>query len=216
MKQYVVIGLGRFGGEVARALEASGNEVLGIDNDPARVQALGESLTHAIVADGADIEVLNRLGLRNFDCAVVSVGANLESSVLITLNLKELGIKKVVAKAHGDLHGKILAKVGADTVVFPEREMAAKLAENLVADNVLDLMELGSECAVVEMMASGDMVGKTLEQLRLRQRYGVNVVAIKRDNQVDLAPQPDRVIGENDVLVIIGRNASIRSLEHRA
>ncbi|MGE5541606.1 MAG: potassium channel family protein, partial [Bacillota bacterium] len=176
-------------------------------------QTLSEELERVVTGDATDIEVLRGLGARAFDSAIVSVGASLESSVLITLNLKELGLNKVVAKAFSDLHRRILLKVGADIVVFPEKEAAAKVAEGLVSENILDIMDLGADCRIVEMLA-GDMAGKTLGQLRLRQDYGINVIAVKRDGLVDLSPQADRRIEAGDVLVVIGPSPAVRRLRH--
>ncbi len=214
MRQFLVVGLGRFGGEVAKALARGGNRVLGIDADPSKIQALSDALERVVTGDATDVEVLQGLGARNFDCAIVSLGTSLESSVLTTLNLKELGVRKVVAKAFSDIHRKILLKVGADIVVFPEREAASKIAEGLVSDNIVDMMELGPDCRIVELIATGDMAGKTLGQLKLRQRYGVNVVAVKKNGAIDLAPQADRKIDHEDVLVIIGPASAVRHLKH--
>lgn len=213
MRQYLVVGLGRFGSEVAIALVRGGSRVLGIDSDSLKIQALSDDLERAVTGDATDIEVLRGLGARTFESAIVSVGTNLESSVLITLNLKELGVKKVLVKAFSDLHRRILLKVGADVVVFPEKEAAVKIAEGIVSENILDIMDLGPDCRIVEMLA-GDMAGKTLGQLRLRQIHGVNVVAVKKDGAIDLAPQADRRINPGDILVVIGPAAAVRRLRN--
>ncbi len=213
MRQYLVVGLGRFGSEVAMALVRGGSRVLGIDSDSLKIQALSDDLERVVTGDATDIEVLRGLGARTFESAIVSVGTNLESSVLITLNLKELGVKKVLVKAFSDLHRRILLKVGADVVVFPEKEAAVKIAEGIVSENILDSMDLGPDCRIVEMLA-GDMAGKTLGQLRLRQIHGVNVVAVKKDGAIDLAPQADRRIDAGDILVVIGPAAAVRRLRH--
>jgi len=213
VRQYLVVGLGRFGSEVAMALVRGGSRVLGIDSDSLKIQALSDDLERVVTGDATDIEVLRGLGARTFESAIVSVGTNLESSVLITLNLKELGVKKVLVKAFSDLHRRILLKVGADVVVFPEKEAAVKIAEGIVSENILDSMDLGPDCRIVEMLA-GDMAGKTLGQLRLRQIHGVNVVAVKKDGAIDLAPQADRRIDAGDILVVIGPAAAVRRLRH--
>jgi trk system potassium uptake protein TrkA len=177
---------------------------------------MSDVLERVVTGDATEIDVLREIGARNFDSAVVSVGTNLEASVLITLNLKELGVRKVMAKACSDLHRKILSKVGADVVVFPEREAATKMAEALVSDNILDVMELGPECRIVEMVAGPKMAGKSLSQLRLRQQFGVNVVAVKKDGMIDLSPQADSRIEIGDVLVVIGPVTAVRNWKHQA
>ena len=213
MKQFAVIGLGRFGAEVCRALARKGHEVLGIDKDSHIVELIAGDITHAVTLDATDVEALKNVGIRNFDCAVVSVGEELEASVLITLNLKELGVEKVVAKANDDVHARILRKVGADVVVFPEKEMAARLAENLVCSHVLDCIDLGPEFALLELTPGEDMRGKSLGQLGFRQRFGVNVVAVRSDGQLDVSPQADRIIRDGDILVVVGSKNQMKNLE---
>lgn len=213
-KQFAVLGLGRFGASVGRALSEMGYEVLGVDSDESKVNELSQVLTHVVVADGTDESVLNSLGLRNFDCVVVAVG-DIEASILMTVLLKEMGVKQVVAKATSDVHGRVLTKIGADRVVFPEREMGVRVAQNLVSANVVDFIELSPDYSIAEIVATGSLVGKSLRQLSLRQRYGVNVVAIKRGNEINVSPTADDVIQANDVLVVIGGSASIRHLERQ-
>ncbi|MCL5045943.1 MAG: TrkA family potassium uptake protein [Actinobacteria bacterium] len=213
MKQFAVIGLGRFGSAVATTLAQMGHEVLGVDNDEANIQALSHHLTHVVQADCRDEEVLKSLGVRNFDVVVVAIGNDLEGSILVTVLLKEIGVKYVIAKARNELHGKVLYKVGADRVVFPERDMGARVAHNLVSSNILDYIELSPEYGVVELTASKFFAGKTLKQLDLRNRYGANVMAIKKGETITVAPKADDVINEGDVLVVIGDTESLSRLE---
>lgn len=213
MKDFVVIGLGRFGSSVLKSLYAQGYNVLGIDRDEARVNALMECATRVIAADATDENVLKNIGIRNFDVAVVAIG-ELQASILITLLLKEFGIPMVVAKASDDLHGKVLSKIGADRVVYPEREMGVRVAHNLVASNILDFIELSPDYSILEISAGKFMTGKSLRELDFRNRFGVNVIAIKRDKGINLSPKADDRIYPGDIMVVVGDNESLRRLEN--
>lgn len=213
MRQFVVIGLGRFGSSVARTLHEMGYEVLGVDRHPDKIQGAAAYLTHVVQADATDEEVLKNLGIRNFDCAIVSIGEDIQASILVTLLLKEMGIKYVVAKALNDLHAKVLSKIGADRIVFPEREMGARIAHNLVSSHILDYIQLSPEHNIVEVEATPEWNGKTLRQLNLRSRFGVNVLAIKRGKQVRVSPTAEEVVLAGDVLVVIGEADNLRLLE---
>jgi len=213
VKQFVVIGLGRFGASVARSLAEAGYEVLGIDILDDRVRPLANVLTHVVQADATDEEVLRSLGIRNFDCCVVALSSNLQSSILVTMTAKELGVPMVVAKARDDQHGKVLTKIGADRIIFPERDMGLRLAHSLISGNILDLIELSPSHSVAEVVANDRMVGKSLRQLDLRAKFGVNVLAIKRGSNIQISPRAEDVLNEGDVLVVIGHNDVIRKLE---
>jgi len=211
-KQFAVLGLGRFGTGVVRALAGMGYEVLAVDEDEGRVQCVADLVTHAVQADATDDAAMRSLGLRNFDVAVVGIGA-LEASVLATAILKELGVKYVVAKATSELHGKVLERVGADQVVFPERDMGTRVAHNLVSGNLVDYLELAPGVSIIEAVARKSFVGKSLGELALRSRYGVNVLAIRRGEAINLGPGADDVIQEGDILVAMGRDPDLEALE---
>lgn len=213
-KQFVVIGLGRFGSSVARTLYSLGNEVLAIDKDEETVQNISEFVTHAVQADATDESTIRSLGIRNFDVAVVTIGSDIQSSVMVTLLLKELGIKYVIAKAHNDLHAKVLYKIGADRVVFPERDMGVRVAHNLCTSNILDYIELSPDYNIIELTAIEEWHNKTLRQLDMRNKYGFNVMAIKRDKEIDVSPGADDVIKPGDILVVISTNENIRKFEN--
>ncbi|MDP2873483.1 MAG: TrkA family potassium uptake protein [Bacillota bacterium] len=215
MKQFAVVGLGRFGASLARALAEAGHDVLGVDLLEERIRPLANVLTHVVQADVTDEEVLRSLGIRNFDVCVVTISSNIQSSILATLMIKEQGVPLVVAKARDDQHGKVLQKIGADRVVFPERDMGIRLAHNLVAGSVLDYIELSPDNSIAEVMAGDRLVGKNLRQLDLRARFGVNVMAVKKGSKINVSPKADDVVMEGDVLVVIGPNESIRRLEAR-
>lgn len=212
-KQFVVIGLGRFGRSVAQTLCSLGYDVLAIDNHEERVQKMVDCVTHAVQADATDENALKSLGVRNFDVAVVAIGQDIQASILVTLLLKELGVGYVVAKAQNELHGKVLYKIGADKVVFPERDMGSRVARHLVAANIVDYIELAPDYSIVEIAAPPDFAGKNLRQLDLRAKYGLNVLAIKRGKQIKISPRAEDVIEPDDILVVVGENLAIRRLE---
>jgi trk system potassium uptake protein TrkA len=211
-KSFLVIGMGVFGSSVASKLAELGHDVLGVDNDPTVVQHMSEVLTQAIQMDATDIENLRTLGVPNFDVCIVGRGTKLDDSVLITMNLKELGARYIVAKALSDAQAKILKALGVDRIVFPERDMGIRVAQTLVAPRMVDHMDLAPNYSVEEISAPPELVGKTLEQAKIRSRYGINVVCIKRGDTVNPVPDNSDVIQEGDVLVVIGENKRLKEL----
>lgn len=213
MKQFVVIGLGRFGFSLAKTLYELGHDVLGIDNDEEIVQSVAESITHAVKADATDENALKALGVRNFDVAVVSIGNDIQSSILVTLILKEMGIKYLVAKANSELHGRVLKKIGADRIVFPERDMGIRVAHNLTLSNILDYIELSPEYSIIEISALPAWYDKSLRQLNMRTKYGLNVIAIKRNGNIIISPNGDDMILRGDILAVVGHKDDIENIE---
>lgn len=213
MKQFAIIGLGRFGISVAVSLYQQGYDVLAIDNDEERTQKFSDEVTHVVQADATDENALKALGIRNFDAVVVAIGEDIQANVMATLLLKELGVPYVVAKAKNALHGRMLEKVGADKVVYPERDMGVRIAHNIISRNVLDYIELSPNLSIVEVNAPQELIGKTLQQANLRPRFGVNVVAIKRGEDLNISPMADDAIERDDVLVVIGETEGIQGLE---
>lgn len=212
-KQFVVIGLGRFGTSVARTLSELGHDVLAMDKNEQAVHAIMNEVTQAVQADGREEEVLKALGVRNFDVAVVAMGDDLEANILITLMLKEMGIPMVVAKAQSSQHGKVLEKIGADQIIYPEQDMGTRLAHNLVSSNVMDFIELSPDYSIFEITASPRLVKKTIGEADLRASYGINVMAIKKkDGNILIAPGAEDVIEEKDVLVIVGSKEALNKL----
>lgn len=212
-KQYAVIGLGRFGTSVARTLYRLGHDVLAVDVSEERVQQLSDEVTHAVIVDTTDENSLKAIGIRNFDVVVVAIGEDMQANVLTTMLLKDIGVKYIVAKARNELHGKMLEKIGADRVVYPERDMGQRVAHNLVSTNVLDYIELSPNLSLVETTAPHSIVGKTLAQTDLRAKYEVNVVAIKRGTEIIVPPRPDQEIHDGDVLIVVGGNSGLQLLE---
>lgn len=213
MKQFVVIGLGRFGSSVARTLTENGHDVLAIDKDEECVNNLVEEVTHAVEADATDEAALNTLGVRNFDVAVVSIGDNIHANILATLILKEIGVPYVVAKAQDPMHGKILSRVGADKVVYPERDMGERVARQLISTNMLDYIDFTPDYSIVEIIAPSQMVGRSLKAINFREKYNANVMAIRRGENLNLAPGADDKILEGDTLVVMGRNEQLDKLK---
>jgi len=213
MRQFVVVGLGRFGSSVARTLSDDGYNVLALDINTERVQNLANVVTHAVECDATDEEALKTLGVRNFDVAVVSIGDNIHANILASLILKELGVEYVVVKAQDTLHGKVLTKVGADRVVYPERDMGVRIAHNLISSNVLDYIEFAPDYSIVEIIATPNMVGNTLAELEFRTKFGINVMAIKRGQHLNITPGANDKILEGDVLVVMGQNKDLEKVK---
>lgn len=212
-KQYAVIGMGRFGSSVAQALFKMGFEVLAIDTTDHRIQEVVNFVTHAVAADSTDEEAMRALGIRNFDVVVVAIGQDIQSSILTTLILKDLGVKYIIVKAQNELHGKVLDKIGADKVIFPERDMGLRVAHHLISPNIIDFIELSDDYSIIEMSAAKDMVGKNLKQLDIRAKYRCNVMAIKTGPTMNISPHAEDLIHDNDVLVIVGKNSDLNALE---
>jgi trk system potassium uptake protein TrkA len=213
MKQYVVIGCGRFGSSVAKTLCKLGYDVLAIDKDPEKIQEIAEFVTHAVQADAIDENALKAIGIRNFDVAVITIGSDVQASIMGTLLAKELGVKKVIAKAQNELHGKVLYKIGAHKVIFPERDMGIRVAHNLVSSNILDVIEFAPDYSIIEVVAQDDWTEKSLRELQLPNNYGVSVMAIKTGEDLNISPYAEDIIKKGDTLIVIGDNESLKKLE---
>lgn len=212
-RQFVIIGLGRFGSSIAKTLHSLGNDVLAIDKSEDIVQEISDEVTHAIQLDATDENALKSLGIRNFDVAVVTIGEDIQSSIMVTLLVKELGIKYIIAKAQNEKHSKVLQKIGADRVILPEKEMGVRIAHNLVSSNILDYIELSPDYSIIEIQASKEWEGKTLKDLKLRSKYGINIMAIKSKEDVNLSPLADDIIYNDDIIVAIGSANDLSRLE---
>jgi trk system potassium uptake protein TrkA len=209
-RTYAVIGLGRFGSAVARTLAEMGEEVIGIDSSEERVRELADVLSQAVQLEASDEKALREAGVQDVDCAVISIGENIEASLLVVMQVLGLGVPTVIAKAVTDLHGKILTKLGVSRVVYPEREMAARLAHGLVVPNALEYIELSKEYAIIDIDAPPQFAGHTLKELELRPRFGLTLIAIKRPGAGSMgpitivAPPADQRIEAGDVLSLLG------------
>lgn len=212
-KQYAVIGMGRFGSSVAIALSEMGFDVLAIDSDEQRTQEMSNIVTHAVSADSTDEEALRALGIRNFDVIVVAIGEDIQASILTTLILKDMGVPALVVKAQNELHGKVLHKIGADKVIYPERDMGLRVAHHLTSPNILDYIELSKDYSILEIKATDSMIGKNLKELDIRARFGCNVMAIRRNQEMNISPYAEDRLESGDVLVIVGHKDNLTKLE---
>ena len=205
--------MGRFGSEVARQLYKHGCEVLVVDNNTDTINQISSEVTHAVVGDARDKGVLRALGAGDFECAIVAIGGSLADSVLATMNLKELGVPHIVGKAHDETHRQVLLKLGADQVVIPEKENAARLARSLASPNVLEYIELSDEYGIIEVPAPKRWQEKTLKELNVRAKLGVNIIAVKRDSQINVSPAADYKIVAGDVMVVLGDTDALKTVQ---
>ncbi len=214
MKQFVVLGLGNFGFNLATALTEEGNQVLAIDIDEKKIEEIKDRVTHAVVADATDKRILSELVSAHVDGVIVGLNGNMRSSMLAILYLKEMGIERIIVKAISDDHAKILKALGVTEIIFPERDVALRLAGILSTPNLIELIPLTPDYSIVEIAAPDDFVGKTLAELELRKRYGITVIAVKDASMktFHLAPEASAEIRHNDTLVIIGKKADLDKL----
>ena len=212
-REFAVIGLGRFGGSICHELSLEGMDVLAIDINEQKINEYKNIASHAVIADATDETILTDLGIESIDHVIVAIGENIQASILTTVILTDLGVKKITVKAQNDYHEKILKRIGADHVVHPERDMGKRLAHSLISSNILDYLELSDEHSMVEVKAGKNLVGRTLIELDIRAQYGCNVVAIKRGKQMNVSPSAEDKLREDDVLVVIGADLDIHKFE---
>jgi trk system potassium uptake protein TrkA len=220
-KHFAVIGLGRFGFSVAKTLAKYGSEVIAIDRGEERVKKLAEFVAYAVQLDAMDEKALRSVGVQNVDTAIVSIGENIEASILVVMLLKEMGIKNIIAKAVTTLHGKVLENLGVRRIIYPERDMAIRVAHSLIRPQVLEQLELSEEYSIVELPTPAHLIGKSLKESHLRSQHGVNLIAIKRKVTTDkgiikeawnVNPLPTDIMQEDDILVLIGLNENLDKL----
>jgi trk system potassium uptake protein TrkA len=211
-KQFAVIGIGRFGESLIKELTRLGYEVLAIDVDENRINEAVGIVTHAIQADSMDENTLKAIGIRNFDVVIVAIGDNIQSNILTSIILKEMGVRTVVAKAQNALHGKVLEKIGVDHVIYPERDMAIKLARSLVSHNFLEQINLSSTYSIIELFTPHIFINKNLTELDLRKKMRISILAIRRGEDIIVAPSPDEKVLPGDILVVLGNNADLEAI----
>ncbi|MFC1624422.1 potassium channel family protein [Candidatus Omnitrophota bacterium] len=217
MRQFAVIGLGRFGWSVAKTLSGKGHQVLAIDEDEELVQEASDFATEAVQVDSTDEKALKAVGIMNVDVAIVGIGTNLEASVLTTLILKELGVQHIVARAVTDEHGKVLEKVGATKVVFLERDMGSRIANSLISPSILEHIELSPEFSIMETVPPKEFIGKSIRDLDVRAKYGFNIIGVRRrkdesiegPGELNVSPKADYIVKQGDIFVIIGANENL-------
>lgn len=218
-RQFAVIGLGRFGYHVAQALSQAGREVLALDRDAEKIQSVSDFVTYAVQCDATDEKALRETAVQNVDMAVVSVGKDLEASILIVMTLRELGLKDIVAKAISPIHGKVLTNLGVKRVVYPEKESAVRVVHGLIAPNQLEYLELAPGYSIVEIPVPRSLAGKALKESRIRTLYGVNVMTIKKSGPqgevaLKINPGPEDRLDEGDLIVVIGKDKDIEWLSN--
>jgi len=210
---YAVLGLGRYGTAVAEELVTSGAEVIAVDNDINIVNDLANRLPICKCADVTDIDVIKQLGISNVDIVIIAMASNLEASVMATTLCKELGVKMVISKCSNEMHQKILSRVGADKVVFPENESGTRLAKNLLSSGFVDMIELSSNVSMIELDVKPEWDGKTLLELALRKKYSINVVAIKQGEEIYIDIDPEKVLNKDMNLIVIANIAKLNKLK---
>lgn len=211
-KQYIVIGCGRFGSSVATKMCEFGNEVMVIDKSEDAIDDIAEKVTHAAILDVTDERDLKSIGLGNFDVAIVAISSDIRASIMATIMAKELGVPKIVCKAKDELQAKVLYKIGADKVVFPERDMGVRLAYSLASENILDQINLDPEYSIMEIVTPQSWVGKTIIELNLRAKYDITVLAVKTKSGLKVMPSPKYKMEEENILVIIGNIEKINDI----
>lgn len=214
-KEFVVIGLGRFGGSVCKELYRLGHQVLAIDIKEEKVNAVLTDSTRAVIADASREEVLKLLGVGNFDYAVVAIGDNMQASIMCTLLLKEMGVENVWVKAQNANHKKVLAKIGADRVIQPEYDMGIRVANQIQSGKLQEYIELSEEYSISELDISKRLANKTLNELNIRAKYGCTILAIKNGDKVNISPSAEDKLYEGDMIVVIGKNNDIKRLEEK-
>jgi trk system potassium uptake protein TrkA len=210
--EFIVIGLGRFGTSLAMTLNAYSHDVLAIDSDIKRVQEVSQVLPHVIQLDATKVEALREIGADSFNTGVVCIGTDFEANVLATVNLRKLGVQRVISKVRTITQQEVLSRVGADEVILPEHEAGVRLARRLAAIDFVDFLELGEDKGIVEIITPNNLVGKSLIESEIRQRHDLTVVAIRRGEDVIISPRADEVIQEHDILVVLGRIANCEKL----
>lgn len=214
MKEIAVIGLGKFGSSVARAYAEAGGNVLAIDNDEEKIQEISTFVTYAVKADVTDADVVRTLGLSNIDVAVVAITDNLEASVMATILSKEEGVPYVMAKVQNEVHAKVLRKVGADKLIFPEKEMGIRIAKNIQIDHLMDLVDLSDRHSIIEMRTPTGWIGKNLKELDIRKKYGINIIGIRMSGSIEVNISPEMPLSESMILIVIGENDRIDRVFH--
>ena len=214
-QQFLILGAGKFGRSIAIRLQELDQEVMLVDNDPEVIQRIAEEVKFAVEGDVTHESTLKELGVRNFDVVIVSIGDDMQASIMTTILLKEMGVGHIVCKAESELHAKVLYKIGADRVVIPEKEMGIRIAQNLVNKNILDFINLSDEYTIVEMPVRPDWAEKTVQQLDLRREHGLNIIAIKHGTDFTIRITPQTVLHQGDIILVIGETAEIERLSQR-
>jgi trk system potassium uptake protein len=211
-KTFAIIGLGRFGRSVLNELIELDNEVLAIDINEDLVNEAASVASHALICDSTDEESLKNIGIKNIEHVVVAIGENVQASILTSLIIKELGVSEITVKAHNDYHERVLKKIGITDIIHPEQDMGKRIARRISSRFISETLELSTKYSLVELRASGRVLGRTLLDLDLRRRFGINVVALKRGDEI-IVPDAEELIKTNDLIILVGENGSIEKFE---
>lgn len=212
-KTFAVIGLDRFGSNLAINLQQLGHEVIGVDSNSERVRRISDNITHAAIGDPTDEEVLRTLGIKNADVAIVALTENIQSGVLVTLMLKEMGMKNVIAESTSEIHGRILTKVGADKVIYPEKDMGERLAKSLSNTDIMEYIDLSDEYSIMEIRVPKSWAGKSILELNVRANYNINIIACRgTDDSISISPDPKMPLVAENKLIVVGANESIEKI----
>ena len=211
-KEFVIFGVGDFGMNVAKTLANSGATVMVVDKEESQLEKIASEVTHTICADATNPEAMKQLGIRNYDGAIVGIGHNLETSALITMQLKEMDVPFIMVKASTDIEGRILTRVGADKVIFPDREMGIRVGNDIINGNYFEAIELSDAYSIVDMAVPRNWVGKTLQQLNVRSKYGISIIGIRGLEELNVNPAADYRLLAQDILIVLGHNTEIQRL----
>ena len=211
-KEFVIFGVGDFGMNVSKTLANSGATVMVVDKEESQLEKIASEVTHTICADATNPEAMKQLGIRNYDGAIVGIGHNLETSALITMQLKEMDVPFIMVKASTDIEGRILTRVGADKVIFPDREMGIRVGNDIINGNYFEAIELSDEYSIVDMTVPTSWVGKTLQQLNVRSKYGISIIGIRGLEELNVNPAADYRLLAQDILIVLGHNTEIQRL----
>ncbi|MDO4678532.1 MAG: TrkA family potassium uptake protein [Eubacteriales bacterium] len=214
-KSYAVIGLGQFGMTLALTLAEANCDVLVIDDTEENIQDIAEKVTYAVKADVREPDTLKSLGVQNVDVVIVAVAENMEASITATMQAKELGVPFVMAKAMNSLHGRILSKLGADRVIYPEQSMGIRVAKNLLSSGFVDLFELSSDFSMAEFLVPEEWVGKCLADLKIREKYNINLIGIKQGDEVNVNLKPDEIFNSGCTVIAIGKNKDLNKVSEK-
>lgn len=212
LKQYLIVGAGKFGSSIAYNLFKKGNEVMIVDKSEEAINSVMDFTTTAIIGNLDDERFISSLGVRNFDVVIIAFASDIASSILIATLLKEAGARHLIAKSKNDLQGKVLKKLGVDRIVYPERDMGKRVADSLSSSNVLDHIELSSEYGILEVKAKEEWHGKAVSEINFRRKYGWNVIAIKEDGNLNVNPNAETIINEGNIIIAIGKTTGIKKL----
>jgi len=213
-KSFLVIGVGRFGTSVAKTLYKLGHDVMVVDGNEKLIQQISDEVTSAVQADSTSEDALEVLGVKDYDAVILAIGVDIQASIMTAILLVEMGAREIIAKAQTELHGKALSKIGVHRVIYPERDTGQKLAHSLNAPTIIDMIELSDDYSVVEVNAPDNMIGKSLKELDLRARYGVSIIALRREDEgkTNISPVAEDVIEDHDIIVAIGENKALLKL----